>query len=110
MIQPLLTEKLSAVIDLLKKNKVKHAYAFGSVVSGDFRADSDVDLLIKMENGLAEGEYTECFWNLYFGLPEILGRQVDLVMEETVQNPYFSESLNKNKVLIYERRSEKALV
>jgi len=35
-------------------------------------------------------------------LRELLGRDVDIVTERTLSNPYFIESLNESKVLLYE--------
>jgi len=106
MIHPYLKSKLPDVLPVLKKNKVKRAYAFGSVVTGDFNDDSDIDLLITLQDNLDPGEYTDCFWGLYFELPEVLGRPVDLVMSETVKNPFFQESLDRSKELIYEPEGE----
>jgi len=41
-----LKSKIPVVIPLLKKHKVKRAYAFGSAVTGSFGTDSDIDILI----------------------------------------------------------------
>lgn len=106
MIHPYLKNRLPEVLPVLKKNRVERAYAFGSVVTEDFDDESDIDLLITLQNDLEPGEYTDCFWGLYFELPEILGRPVDLVMSETVKNPYFQESLDSSKELIYEPSGE----
>ena len=38
-------------------------------------------------------------------LQELLGRKVDLVVEGTLR-PYAAESANRDKILIYERKSE----
>lgn len=97
MIHPFLMEKLPTVIGAFKKYKVRRAYAFGSVVTADFGDKSDIDFLITLQPGLAPGEYTDCFWGLYFQLPEILGRRVDLVMSETVRNPFFKPLLKAPK-------------
>lgn len=110
MIHPFLKDKLSAVSKVLKKYKVRRAYAFGSVVTSDFNKKSDIDLLITLQDKLEPGEYTDCFWGLYFELPEILGRPVDLVMSETVKNPFFKASLENSKELIYEPESEEVSV
>jgi hypothetical protein len=41
------------------------------------------------------------FSDLKFSLETILKRKVDLLEEKAVKNPYFKQSLNQNKVLIY---------
>jgi predicted nucleotidyltransferase len=38
-------------------------------------------------------------------LQELLGRDVDLIVEGTLR-PYAAESANRDKILIYERKSE----
>lgn len=38
-------------------------------------------------------------------LQELLGREVDLVVEGTLR-PYAAETANRDKILIYERKSE----
>ena len=38
-------------------------------------------------------------------LQELLGRDVDLVVEGTLR-PYAAETANRDKILIYERKSE----
>lgn len=106
MIHPILKNKLPSVYAVLKKYKVKQAYVFGSIVTDDFDNNSDIDLLITLQDNLEPGEYTDCFWGLYFELPEILGRPVDLVMSETVKNPFFKKSLDNSKELIYESESK----
>lgn len=106
MLHPFLKRKLPSVLEILKKYRVKRAYAFGSVVTDAFNVNSDIDLLITLEENLEPGEYADCFWGLYFELPEILERPVDLVMSETFKNPYFQESLDHSKELIYEPEGE----
>lgn len=44
------------VRDVLRRHGVTHAWLFGSRARGDFRPDSDVDLLIYREEGFVPGE------------------------------------------------------
>jgi uncharacterized protein len=97
-----LQTKLPELIRVLKSHKVQRAYAFGSVVSENFSDDSDIDLLIKFEEGLNPMEYADHFWELQFGLPELLGREVDILTEKQLRNPYLINAINQSKQLIYE--------
>jgi len=36
-----------------------------------------------------------------------LSREVDIIEEKTLSNPYLIESINKSKILIYGRETEK---
>lgn len=59
---------------------------FGSVLRDDFRADSDVDVLVTFE--------PDAPWSLWdliemkFELQEMLGREVDLVEKKALKNPF----------------------
>lgn len=82
--------------------KVKRLYAFGSVVSEKFRKDSDIDFLISFADNLSVEEYTNNYFSLHYRLRELFHREIDIVTERTLSNPYFIESINETKELIYE--------
>ena len=82
--------------------KVQRLYAFGSVVSDHFREDSDIDFLIAFPDNLAIEEYTENYFALHYQLRALFHREIDIVTERTLSNPYFIESINETKELIYE--------
>ena len=94
--------KIPAIVALMKKHRVKRAYAFGSVVKGDFNKDSDIDLLIAFEDNLDPVEYGQHYFDLADQLEELLKRPVDLITEASLKNPYFIKSLNETKIPLYE--------
>jgi len=102
MIQPVLYNKLPEVIGLFKENKVERVYAFGSVCTEKFNDNSDIDFLISFEKGIDPIEYGENYFKLLYSLQKLLQRDVDIVAEETLVNPYFIKVLNKTKTVIYE--------
>ena len=75
---------------------------FGSSVSGLFNKDSDIDFLISFADGLSIKQYTENYFTLQYKLRELFDREVDIVTEKSLSNPYFIDSINKTKALIYE--------
>ncbi|MEP7170417.1 MAG: nucleotidyltransferase domain-containing protein [Bacteroidota bacterium] len=97
-----LKNNLSQVISLLKANHVKRAYAFGSVCTDKFNNDSDVDFLISFEENLDPLKQGGIYWILEEQLQKMLNHPIDLVAEHTLQNPYFINSINKTKTLLYE--------
>ncbi len=99
----LLTDKLPEIKALLKKYQVRRAYAFGSVCTPSFNDSSDVDFLISFEEGLDPLVMGENWWSIYYSLQDIVKRNVDLVTEGSLHNPYFIKVLEKTKVPIYER-------
>ncbi len=77
--------------------------AFGSAVSSDqFRENSDIDFLISFDDSISPEEYSENYFQLQYSLRELFNREIDIITERSLSNPYFIESVNKNKVLIYE--------
>ena len=101
MLHPTFKSPLPLVVKLLKAHKIKSAYAFGSVVSDNFNNESDIDLLINFEEGLEPLEKGEIWWNLHDTLRDIFNRKIDLLIENSLKNPYFIEEINEKKQLIY---------
>ena len=58
-----------------RKHHIKKLALFGSVLTDDFRPDSDVDVLVEFEEGHVPGF---AFFGMQTELSEILGRTVDL--------------------------------
>lgn len=86
---------------LCRRHHVVRLELFGSAAT--LRADQDVndlDFLVEFEAQPAGG-----YADAYFGLPESLerlfGRPVDLVVDSAIRNPYFRESVDKTKALLY---------
>ena len=86
----------------MKNHKIKRAYAFGSAVSGSFTAQSDIDLLVDVDDALDPVELGEHLWTLQFELEDLVGRDVDLITSRSLKNPYFIKEINRTKRLIYE--------
>ncbi len=101
MIHPSFQYYLPKVIALLKKYNVKTAYVFGSVLSKEFDVNSDVDFLINMERNIDPVVAGENYWSLYYDLKKLLNREVDLVSEKSLKNPYFIAEINQTKFPIY---------
>ncbi len=102
IIQPILTQNLPRITQILKQNRVKRAYAFGSVCTERFGPDSDIDLLIAFDDGLDAVTYAENYFAIAEAIEELLQRPVDLVTEPSLQNPYFIKVMNQTKTPIYE--------
>ena len=102
MLQQLLKQQLPQIIEQFKNHKIKRAFAFGSVCTNKFNASSDIDFLISFSDGLDPLERGELWWSLLFALEDAFQRKIDLLTENQLKNPYFIESVNKSKQLIYE--------
>ncbi len=88
---------------ICKHLKIKTLYAFGSAVSSDrFGQNSDIDFLISFDDGISPEEYSENYFQFHYTIRSLLGREVDVITERSLSNPYFIESIDKHKILIYE--------
>ena len=93
-----------AIADYFKTQPVLKAWLFGSFARGEERPSSDVDILFVPD---CSGKPFTLFTHggMLMDLQELLGRKVDLVVEGTLR-PYAAETANRDKILIYERKSE----
>lgn len=89
------------IIDLCRLHKVKTLSVFGSILTDRFNDESDVDFLVDFNNEINHLNYADNFFAFYNALRSLFGRNIDLVDESCVKNPYFKEELNETKHLIY---------
>ncbi len=83
------------------RHGVRRLELFGSAVSGFYRQnESDLDFLVEFEP-LPVGSYADAFFGLLEELEALFGRPVDLVVASAIRNPYFKESVESNKALLY---------
>jgi len=88
--------------NIFRKHKVERAYIFGSALGENFRDESDLDFLIKFKDDIKDPlEKGELWWNLHDTLRNLFNREIDLVTENSLKNPYFIEELENTKSLIY---------
>lgn len=103
MVNNFLKNKISKIKELCSSLNIKTLYVFGSVVSADkFTENSDVDFLISFKDGISSEEYTNNYFELQHKLRALLNRNIDIITEKTLSNPFFVENINKTKQLIYE--------
>lgn len=97
----ILAENIESVKRICKQHNVKKLYVFGSVCTDQFKPDSDVDFLVSFEPRFFDG-YVDNYLSLEKELKGILNHEVDIVAEETLENPYFIKVVNQTKIPIYE--------
>jgi len=91
----------SSIDKLCKDNKVNQLFVFGSVLNEKFNEKSDVDFVVSFDKSIALLDYADNYFNLLFGFEDLFKRDIDLVTENSLKNPYFIEELNETKQLIY---------
>jgi predicted nucleotidyltransferase len=77
-VEKLLKEKRQAVMALADKHGAHSVRVFGSIARGDSGPESDVDLLVKMEEGRSLLDLSA----MVLDLKELLGVNVDVVSED----------------------------
>ena len=65
-----------------------------------FNSESDIDLIVDFSNIDVE-DYADNYFDFKFSLQDILNRTVDLLEEKAIKNPYFKQTVTKQKQLIY---------
>lgn len=98
---PMETEEIIIKLrDYFSAQPVVKAWLFGSVSRGDATADSDVDVLVVFDEGVGLFKYGA----MVAELEDLLEHPVDLVTESSLF-PWVRETVEKEKVLIYERKT-----
>jgi len=87
------------IADYFKTQPVLKAWLFGSFARGEETADSDVDILVILDQSQPMGLK---FFGMWGDLERLLGRSVDLVVDRSLA-PFARESADNDKILIYER-------
>lgn len=101
--QPILSDRLPELRRILHDHRVSRAYAFGSVCTDHFTDSSDIDLLVAFDTEGSFTGYVENMWSLEDALENLFHRQVDIITEPQLQNPYFIAAVNASKTPVYEQ-------
>lgn len=95
-------EKVVELGEICDNHRVRRLELFGSAATEqDFDPrSSDLDFLVEFLPS-RPGEYADTYFSLLEALQELFGHSVDLVMVDAVKNPYFLQSLNRSRVVLY---------
>lgn len=97
----LIEESQMALKDLCQKHRVRRLELFGSATGQGFDPESsDLDFLVEFEQ-LRDNEYADAYFGLLEDLKALFRREVDLVVESAVKNPYLRQSINRSRKLLY---------
>ncbi len=96
----LIRDNLQKIVRLCKKHKVDKLFVFGSILTNRFNDKSDVDLVVSFRKVEVE-DYFDNYFDFKYALEKLLGREVDLLEEQTIRNPYLKKNVDATKTLIY---------
>lgn len=89
----IIAENLKAIASICRQHGIRKLEVFGS-------ASSDIDFVVDFIDygpGVADR-----YFSFIEALEALFGRHVDLVFERKLTNPYFVQSINESRRIIYE--------
>lgn len=100
MVAEIVQQQKAEIAALCRKHRVRALWVFGSVTTDAWDPESsDIDALVDL------GEYDEHVHRRFFGLmhdlEDLLGRPVDLLTVNALENPYFRQEVEATRKQIY---------
>lgn len=96
-------QTIKVIHDYMASKPVVKAWIFGSFARGEEKTQSDIDILFVPD--FEQSSFTLLTQGgMYEDLKQLLGREVNLVVDGSLR-PYAKESVERDKVLVYERVS-----
>lgn len=89
---------------LCQKHNVAILFVFGSILTDNFKKSSDIDFLVDFK-GVDIYHYADNYFELKESLEKLLQRQVDLLEDKVIVNPYLRQSIDSSKKLVYGSRN-----
>ena len=103
-IQQLLCSTKDTISALCEQYQVERLYLFGSVTTGRFTPESDLDMIVHFQElDWPPEDRGQLYWDLLDVLERLFDRKVDLLTDRAFDNPYFRQEVEKTKTLIYDR-------
>ncbi len=94
---PLATVALDTIPTLCRRFHVRRLDLFGSAAGGHFDPlHSDFDFLVEFEE-LPNSAYADAYFGLRHALTELFGREVDLLTEAALENPYLRRQVEAQR-------------
>jgi len=97
----IIEKNIDSIKSLSDKYFVDTIYLFGSANTERFNEKSDFDFLVSFNNKLELLDYADNFFGFQFALEDLLGRDVDLLEEKCLSNPYLIEEIEETKELLH---------
>ena len=85
-----------------KYEAITYGYVFGSFARGDFAAESDIDVRLEYDKTAPFSLFEVAQFQKH--VERVTGRDVDVVTARRVKNPNLAAAIEREKVLVYERK------
>ena len=88
------------LVAFCQRNRIHELSLFGSVLREDFSPESDVDILVEFEPGIAETLTLMDLAGMQIELSDMLQREVDLVLRDGLK-PLLKEEILAHSEVVY---------
>jgi predicted nucleotidyltransferase len=105
LLMNLIIQNIEDINMLCRQHQVEQLFIFGSIKTDKFNDDSDIDILLQFSHQIDPAEYFENYMDFKEKMESLLNREVDIVENQAVRNPIFRKILDREKILVYERKS-----
>lgn len=105
----LIEKNISELKKLCEKYNVSELYVFGSFANGEMKRESDIDFLVTFDL-IDLNAYADNYFDFKFALEDLFQRNIDLLEEKAIKNPYLKQSIDSSKKLIYGQRDKNLVI
>jgi predicted nucleotidyltransferase len=96
-------EKIKPEIErICRRLPVRRLGLFGSALRKNFSQASDIDVLVVFDSG-ENIDLFDKYFELKEQLEEVFEREVDLVVDKEFRNAVLRESIDRTRIVVYER-------
>ena len=96
----IIERNIKLINELCKKHNVKQLFVFGSILTGRFSDKSDIDMIVDFQ-GVDLYNYADNYFDFKEALERLFKREVDLLEDKAIRNPYLRYTIDSSKKLIY---------
>lgn len=96
----LIESNIAEIRDLCRRHYVSQLFVFGSVLTNRFKKKSDIDFIVDFQ-GIDLYNYADNYFDLKNSLENLFKREIDLLEDKAINNPYLRQSIDSSKQLIY---------
>lgn len=93
-------KNISKIQALCFKHKVTTLFVFGSVLKNELKPESDIDFIVDFKD-VDLPDYANNYFDLKYSLEKLFKRDVDLLEEKAIRNPFLRQSIDSSKRLVY---------
>jgi hypothetical protein len=86
---------------ICQRHKVRRLEMFGSAGKNEFdEKSSDLDFLVEFQD-MDLASYADAYFGVLEDLGKLFERPIDLVVISSIKNPFFLQSINQDRELLY---------